>query len=82
MENSPLPYHEALARLYELRAILDLYETADLDELDALPEGRCLDCASYRPRVRYGRVALCRDCATARIRVRNATRLDPPPAAV
>jgi hypothetical protein len=70
-----LPYHEALARLYELRALIDTYEAAELDELDPMPEGRCIDCAQHRPRVRYGRVAICRTCATSRIRVRNGLSL-------
>lgn len=70
-----LPYHEALARLYELRSLIDTYETAELDELRELPEGRCLDCARHAPRLAYGRVAVCRSCAIARIRVRNGLAL-------
>jgi len=62
--------------LYELRALIDTYETADLDALDEMPEGQCLDCARHLPRVRYGNVAVCVECARARIRIRNAMRVD------
>lgn len=75
MENDSSEYFDGLARLYELRNLIEQYETADLEELADGGEGRCLDCGRHRPLLKYGRVRVCREHAAQRIRVRNAMRL-------
>lgn len=71
MENevAELPREEALARLYELRNQLDVFDALRLASCQPIADGRCSDCARHGPRLRYISVRVCERCAMQRIRV-------------
>lgn len=70
MDNSfkELPRGEALARLYDLRNQLDLYDAERLAACAPVGTQACEDCGITRDCVRYGSRDLCEACAGMRIR--------------
>lgn len=73
-----LPREEALVRLYQLKAQLDLEDVIALDNLELVGAGFCDDCHAAATLRKYGSVALCERDALSRmavVRVRLAREL-------
>lgn len=68
-----LPREEALVRLYQLQAQLDLEDAVIAAELPPAGPGHCEDCKRARSLLHYGSVIICESCTLSRLAVRRAT---------
>lgn len=78
MDNSELPHQETLARLYELRALLDTGAEVAAMRLPHVDTGApCDDCGLHEGTKAYGRVTVCHGCAVSRLEVAAALLCEP-----